>query len=389
MTSVAAARPLCGTVTSATFDALTPVRRRHENERRPIGAARETRIPTPARKTHTYKIDGNPRSHAMKKVFLAGYLLLLAPLAQAAVTAKDLENDAKTPDNVLTQGMGYDLKRYSPLNQINRQTIKRLVPVWSYSMDDDRGQESQPLIVDGVMYVTDHKSTVAINATTGRQIWKNVIQYPPETPRIVCCGILNRGAAVYGDKIYRTTLDANVIALDIKTGKEVWRSNAIDFKTGYSMTMPPLVANGVVVTGVSGGEFGIRGFIDGWDAETGKQLWRRYTVPGPGEKGNETWVDDQWKQGGGAAWLIGSYDPQLDLMYWGVGNPSSWNVQRRKGDNLYTGSVIAVRPKTGEIAWHYQFNPNDPFDYDGTNEMVLADLKIDGKVRKVIMHADR
>lgn len=142
---------------------------------------------------------------------------------------------------------------------------------------------------------------------------------------------------MYGDKIYRTTLDANVIALDIKTGKEVWRSNAIDFKTGYSMTMPPLVANGVVVTGVSGGEFGIRGFIDGWDAETGKQLWRRYTVPGSGEKGNETWVDDQWKQGGGAAWLIGSYDPQLDLMYWGVGNPSSWNVQRRKGDNLYTG----------------------------------------------------
>lgn len=325
----------------------------------------------------------------MKKSFCFGMLLLLVPLAQATVTSKDLESDATTPDNVLTQGMGYDLKRYSPLKQINRNNIKRLVPVWSYSMDDDRGQESQPLIVDGVMYVTDHKSTVAIDAITGRQVWKHTIQYPPETPRIVCCGILNRGAAVYGDKLYRTTLDANVIALDVKTGKELWRSKAIDWKAGYSMTMAPLIANGVVVTGVSGGEYGARGFIDGWDPETGKQLWRRYTIPGPGEKGNETWVDDQWKTGGGAAWLVGSYDPQLDLMYWGVGNPSSWNVLRRKGDNLYTCSVIAIRPKTGEIVWHYQFSPNDPYDYDGANEMVLADLKVDGKMRKVLMHADR
>jgi alcohol dehydrogenase (cytochrome c) len=180
-----------------------------------------------------------------------------------------------------------------------------------------------------------------------------------------------------------------VIALDIRTGKELWRENAIDWKAGYSMTMPPLVANGVVVTGVSGGEYGARGFIEGRDPESGKQLWRRYTIPGPGEKGHETWIDDQWKTGGGAAWLIGSYDPQLDLMYWGIGNPSSWNVLRRKGDNLYTGSVIAVRPKTGEIAWHYQFSPNDPYDYDGTNEMVLAELEIGGRMRKVILHADR
>jgi alcohol dehydrogenase (cytochrome c) len=325
----------------------------------------------------------------MKKLICAGLLLLLTPLAQAAVTDKDLVDDAKTPDNVLTQGMGYDLKRYSPLNKINRETVKRLVPVWSYSMNDDRGQESQPLVVDGVMYVTDHKSTVAINATTGRQVWKHTIQYPPETPRIVCCGILNRGAAVYGDKLYRTTLDASVIALDLKTGAEVWRANAIDWKRGYSMTMPPLIANGVVVTGVSGAEFGIRGFLDGWDPETGRQVWRTYTVPGPGEKGNETWIEDQWAYGGGSTWLIGSYDPQLDLMYWGVGNPSSWNVLRRKGDNLYTCSVIAMRPKTGEIVWHYQFSPNDPYDYDGNNEMVLADLNVDGKPRKVLMHADR
>jgi alcohol dehydrogenase (cytochrome c) len=290
----------------------------------------------------------------MKKFICAGFLSLLIPLVQAAVTQKDLENDAKTPDNVLTQGLGYDLKRYSPLNKINRENVKRLVPVWNYGMDDDRGQEAQPLVVDRVMYVTDHKSTVAINAATGRQLWKHTIQYPPETPRIVCCGILNRGAAVYGDKLYRTTLDASVIALDIKTGEEVWRANAIDWKRGYSMTMAPLVVNGVVVTGVSGAEYGARGFIDGWDAETGRQVWRTYTVPGPGDKGNETWIEDQWAYGGGSVWLIGSYDPELDLMYWGIGNPSSWNVLRRKGDNLYTCSVIAMRPKTGEIVWHYQ-----------------------------------
>ena len=325
----------------------------------------------------------------MKKFLCAGFLLLLTPLVQAAVTQKDLENDAKTPDNVLTQGMGYDLKRYSPLNKINKENVKRLVPVWNYQMDDDRGQEAQPLIVDGVLYVTDHKSTVAINAATGRQLWKHTIQYPPETPRIVCCGILNRGAAVYGDKLFRTTLDASVIALDIKTGEEVWRANAIDWKRGYSMTMAPLVINGVVVTGVSGAEYGARGFIDGWDAETGRQVWRTYTVPGPGEKGNETWIEDQWAYGGGSVWLIGSYDPELDLMYWGVGNPSSWNVLRRKGDNLYTCSVIAMKPKTGEIVWHYQYNPNDPYDYDGTNSPVLADMKVDGKNRKVLMHADR
>jgi len=325
----------------------------------------------------------------MKKFLCAAILSLLTPYALAAITAKDLENDANTPDNILTQGMGYDAKRYSSLNQINTTTIKRLVPVWEYSMDETRGQESQPLLLDGVLYVTDHAKTVAINALTGRQIWVNTIEYPPETPRIVCCGILNRGAAIYGNKIIRTTLDASVIAIDIKTGKEVWRSNAINFKAGYSMTLAPLIANGVAITGVSGAEYGIRGFIDGWDPETGKHLWRRHTVAAPDEKGGETWIGDQWQQGGGSAWLTGSYDPKLDLVYWGVGNPSSWNVLRRKGDNLYTGSVIAIRPKTGEVVWHYQFNPNDPFDYDSTNEMVLADLKVDGKDRKVLMHADR
>lgn len=291
--------------------------------------------------------------------------------------------------DVLTLGMGQHLQRHSTLTQIDKTTVKRLVPVWSYSLADRRGQESQPLIIDGVMYVTTHKSTVALNPLTGRQIWKHEIDYPPETPRIVCCGIVNRGAAVNGDKLFRTTLDAHVLALDLKTGKEVWRKEAIDFRTGYSMTVTPLVANGVLITGISGGEYGTRGFIDGWDPETGDHLWRRYTTAAPGEPGGDTWPGDTALSGGGPTWLTGSYDPDLGLVYWGTGNGGPWNAEFRKGDNLYITSVLAMRPKTGEVVWHYQFSPNDPFDYDGVNELVNAELEIDGKMRKVIMQANR
>lgn len=290
---------------------------------------------------------------------------------------------------VRTLGMGLHLQRHSPLAQINKKTVKRLVPVWSYSLADKRGQESQPLVIDGVMYVTTHKSTVALNPITGRQIWKHDLTYPPETPRIVCCGIVNRGVAIDGDRLFRTTLDAHVVALDIKTGKELWRKEAINFRTGYSMTVAPLVANGVVITGISGGEYGTRGFIDGWDPETGERLWRRYTTAAPGEPGGDTWPGDTAMAGGGPTWLTGSYDPDLDLVYWGTGNGGPWNAEFRKGDNLYITSVLALRPKTGEIVWHYQFSPNDPYDYDGVNELVIADLMIDGKMRKIIMQANR
>ena len=219
--------------------------------------------------------------------------------------------------------------------------------------------------------------------------WTHKIEYPPETPRIVCCGIVNRGAAIYEGKLFRVTLDANVMALNLADGKELWKTNVIDFKTGYSMTVAPLIANGVLITGISGGEYGIRGFIDGWDPNTGKQLWRRYTVPAPGEKGNDTWPGDTWKHGGAPTWITGTYDPDLDLVYWGAGNGGPWNAEFRKGDNLYINSVLALRPKTGEIAWHFQFSPNDPWDYDGVNENVIADIEIEGKLRKVILHADR
>ncbi|MBV8835775.1 MAG: PQQ-dependent dehydrogenase, methanol/ethanol family, partial [Alphaproteobacteria bacterium] len=322
---------------------------------------------------------------------LAALALCLLGGAASAQTLDDLKNDGRNTDNILTYGMGYHLHRYSPLREINRSTVKRLVPVWSLSLDNQWGEQAQPIVHNGVMYVTNAKATVAIDVATGKQIWRTPVDWVPETPRIVCCGVSNKGAAIYNGKIYRTTLDAHVIALDAKTGAEVWRSKAAEWKEGYSMTVAPLVANGVLITGISGAEFGIRGFIDGWDPETGKQLWRRYTIPARGEKGNETWPQDNdaWKTGGGSSWITGSYDPELDLTYWGTGNPAPWASQKRPGDNLYTASVLAMRPKTGEVVWHYQFTPNDQYDYDANWELILAELDVAGAKRKVLMQLNR
>jgi len=325
----------------------------------------------------------------MRSTLLAALMSAAIPMTALAQTADELKNDDKTPGDVLTYGMGYSQHRFSPLTQINRQTVKRLVPAWSYSLADNRGLEGQALVKDGVVFLTDHEKTVAVDALTGREIWKTMVEYPPETTRVVCCGIVNRGAALFDGKLYRTTLDANVIALDAKSGKEVWRTKSSDPKDGYSMTVAPLVANGVVIAGVAGAEYGIRGYLEGFDAQTGKSLWRTYTIPEKGQPGSETWPGDTWKQGGGSTWITGSYDPDLDLVYWGTGNPAPWNPLNRKGDNLYTNSVLAFQPKTGKVVWHFQMTPGDPFDYDGVNEWILADLPVDGGTRKVVMHADR
>src|SRR5690242_6037617 len=242
----------------------------------------------------------------MRRIVLAALLAASLPLAALAQTADDIKNAAKTPQNVLTYGLTYNQQRFSPLDQINRNTVKRLVPAWSYSMNNNTGEESQPLVYKGVIFVTSQNKTVAVDALTGKEIWNTPIEYPPDTTRVVCCGIINRGAAIYDGKIFRTTLDANVIALDAKTGKELWRKIAIEFKNGYSMTGAPLVADGVVLTGISGAEFGTRLFIDGWDAASGEHLWRTYTIPGPAEPGHDTWPGDTWKNGGGSTWITGS-----------------------------------------------------------------------------------
>jgi alcohol dehydrogenase (cytochrome c) len=324
-----------------------------------------------------------------KTVWFAASLVILAPFGASAQTTDQLVKGATDTSSVLNYGMGYNLQRFSPLTQINKDNVKNLVPVWNYSFADDRSAQSQPLIYQGVIYVTSHNATMAVDAKTGKQIWKTKVEYPAETPRIVCCGIINRGAAIYNGRLFRTTLDANVIALDIKTGKELWRQKAADIKEGYSMTVAPLVADGVVITGISGAEFGTRGFIDGWDPETGKRLWRTHTIPSPDEPGGDTWKGDTWKLGGGSTWITGSYDPELNTVYWGIGNPGPFNAAVRPGDNLFTCAVLALEPKTGKIKWHYQFSPNNPFDYDSVAEMVLADMTIEGKPTKVLMDANR
>ena len=327
----------------------------------------------------------------MKLSHLAVLVFLLFTSSVWAQSLDELKTDGQNTENVTTHGMGYSLQRYSPLTQINKSTVKRLVPVWSLSLNNDLGEQAQPLIYHGVMYVTNAKWTVAVDVATGRQIWRTPTEWDPATPRVVCCGVSNKGPAIYNGKLFRTTLDAFVIALDMKTGKEVWKQKFAEWKEGYSSTAAPLIANGVLITGMSGAEYGVRGFLDGWDPDTGNKLWRRYTVPGPGELGFETWPaeTDAYQHGGGSTWITGSYDPDLDLVYWGTGNAAPWNPSLRSGDSLYTAGVVAFRPKTGELVWHYQWTPNDMYDYDGVNENVLADVKIDRKMRKVLMHADR
>ena len=325
----------------------------------------------------------------MRPTIFAALMSAAVPVLALAQSADDLKNDEKTPGDVLTYGMGYSQQRFSPLAQINRENVKRMVPAWAYSMADNHGQEAQPLVKDGVIYLTDHEKTVALDALSGTEIWKSLIEYPADTTRVVCCGIVNRGAALFDGKLYRTTLDAQVLALDLATGKEVWRTKSSDAKDGYSMTGAPLIASGVVIVGVAGAEFGHRGYLEGLDPETGKQLWRTYTIPAPGDAGSETWAGDSALTGGGSTWITGSYDPELDLVFWGTGNPAPWNPLGRRGDNLYTDSILALQPKTGKVVWWYQMTPNDPFDYDGVNELIQAELTVGGTARKVIMQANR
>jgi alcohol dehydrogenase (cytochrome c) len=337
----------------------------------------------------------------MKKALIA--VLLLAGCASTGVdqspipragtgvgpTQAELNNAGKNTDDVVTYGMTYNHNRYSPLKQINKSNVKRLVPIWNVSLQNDLGEQAQPLVYDGIMYVSNARWTYAIDAVTGKVIWRTAVDYDPDTPRVVCCGVSNKGVALYEGKVFRTTLDAHVVALDQKTGKQVWKQKVAEWKEGYSLTVAPLIANGVLITGCSGAEFGARCFLDGWDPATGKKLWRRYTTAGPGEKGHETWdPPTSYQRGGASTWITGSYDPELDLVYWGTGNAGAWNPAHRRGDNLYVASILAIKPKTGEIAWHYQIAPNDIWDWD-TWENILAEIPVNGQKRKVLMQVSR
>jgi len=307
----------------------------------------------------------------------------------AAQSIADLHNDAATPGDVTTYGMGWGQQRHTPLTSMTPANVKGLVPVWNYSLDNSANASSQPLLIDGTMYVASHTHTMAVDAVTGRQKWRTPIEVPADVAGYLCCGIHSRGLAALDGVLYRTTVDAHVVAVNMKDGKQLWKVKAADYKQGYSMTHAPLIAGGVLITGISGGEYGTRGFINGWDLKTGEKKWTRFTTALPNEKGGDTWKPGMAENGGGPTWLTGTYDPELDLVYWGTGNGGPWNPAMRGGDSLYICSVLAIRPSTGEVAWHFQFSPGDPYDYDGTNEMVLADLPIGGKPTKVLMQANR
>jgi alcohol dehydrogenase (cytochrome c) len=327
---------------------------------------------------------------------------LAAGPASAAVTDKDIINDQKTKDDVVSYGLGPRAQRYSPLKDVSTRNVKKLVPAWAFSFggEKQRGQESQPLVKDGVMYVTGSYSRIwAIDSRTGDELW----QYEARLPDGImpCCDVINRGAALYGDLVIFGTLDAKLVALDAKTGKPVWKKTLGDYKAGYSYTAAPLVVKGMVITGVSGGEFGIVGKVEARDALTGELVWSRPTVEGhmgylrgeengiTGGEANKTWTGDLWKTGGAATWLGGTYDPDTDLLYFGTGNPAPWNSHLRPGDNLYSASRLAIDPDTGKIVWHFQTTPHDGWDFDGVNELIAFDYKDKGKTVKAAATADR
>ena len=329
------------------------------------------------------------------KRYVTALLLFATCGFSSAQTTEELQNPSKNFDNVLNLGAGYDLKMFSPLKQITKSNVKRLVPVWHFSTANDMGELSQPTIYNGVMYVVNGNWTFAIDVATGRQIWRTPANYDRGALRIGSAGAFLRGAAaIYNGKLFRQNVDGHVVALDMQTGKEVWKEKFGEWKESYIGVIQPMIVNGVLINHMAGGDRTARGFVEGYDPDTGKRLWRTWTIPAPGEKGSETWpnkeMPDAWKYGGGATWQAGSYDAELDLYYVGTGNAQPYNPKYRMGmDSLYAATQLAIRPKTGELVWHYQYVPNDSFDFDGSQESILADVRIDGKPRKVLFNANK
>ncbi len=339
----------------------------------------------------------------MKRTLLS--LLVMAASAHVGaqgVTDAMIVNDASTPNDVLSWGLGPQGQRHSTLNGINAKTIGKLVPVWSMSFggEKQRGQQSQPLVHNGKMFVTASYSRIyAVDSKTGKKLWKYEHRLPEGI--MPCCDVINRGAALYDNLVIFGTLDAQLVALNQDTGKVVWREKIDDYSAGYSYTAAPLIAEGLLLTGVSGGEFGVVGRVEARDPKTGKMVWTRPVVEGhmgytwdkdgnKKENGisgttNASWPGETWKTGGAATWLGGTYDAKTGLAYFGTGNPGPWNSHVRKGDNLYSASTVAIDIKTGQIKWHYQTTPNDGWDFDGVNEFVTFDM--DGK--RVGAKADR
>ena len=348
-------------------------------------------------------------NHALTGVVVAlGAVSLIALAARAAEVAN--VDDALIIDNARTgkdwpsTGLGYGVNRFSPLDQITAANVGKLGLAWSYPLDSIRGVEATPVVVDGIMYVTAPWSIVyAINAKTGEKVWTFDSQSPRDKGYKLCCDVVNRGVAVYKGKVYVGTPDARLIALDAATGKALWSTNVSpDNARPYTITEAPLVAKGKVFIGAGGADYGVRGFVSAFDAETGKLAWRWYTVPGDPSKPFEneamakaakTWDDSfhYWENGGGGTvWNTLSADPKLNLLYFGTGNAGPWASSVRNPsakDNLYTSSVVALDLDTGKYAWHYQETPADAWDYDADQDLILTDLTIDGQKREVLLHA--
>ena len=305
------------------------------------------------------------------------------------VTWQRLLNAADEPENWLMYSGTLDSQRFSGLDQINNRNVGELELKWAYQIPQLDRAETTPLVVDGVMFITEAPSNVvAVDAATGRQYWRYNHELPDDLK--ICCGRNNRGVAILGDTLYMSTLDARLVAIDARTGNLVWSTEVADYAAGYSKTAAPLVVQDKIVTGIAGGDYGIRGFLDSYDAATGELEWRTHTIPGPDHPDNQTWAGDSWRTGGSPTWITGAYDPDLNLVYWGTGNPGpDWNGDVRMGDNLYADSALALNGDTGEMDWYFQFTPHDTHDWDAIQVPILADLQMTGGIRKVMMWANR
>ncbi len=310
--------------------------------------------------------------------------------AEAQVTYERIVNAPREPQQWLTYNGNYSGQRYSPLAQVQRANVQRLSLQWAFQTGIRGPNESTPLVIDGIMYVTTPQNhAFALDLRTGRQLW-HYQRALPSGDMPLCCGPQNRGFAALGDRLFLATVDAHLVALDSKTGNVLWDVEAAEPGSGGSFTLAPLAVKDKIIVGIAGGEYAVRGFLEAYDAETGKRAWRFYTVPGPGEPGNETWAGESWKKGGAPAWITGSYDPQLNLIYWGTGNPGPQLYGKdRMGDNLYSDSLIALDADTGKLKWHYQFTPHDTHDWDSTQVPVLVDATVAGQPRKLVVTANR
>jgi alcohol dehydrogenase (cytochrome c) len=326
-------------------------------------------------------------------ILAAALILALLPWMAAAqgianytpVTDERLQNPEA--QNWLMYRGTYAGWGYSSLDQINAKNVKKLVPLWSFSTGVIEGHESPPMVNNGVMFITTPQNQVfALDAKTGDLLWRYKRELPEE---LVQLHPTNRGVGLYEDKVYLATVDAHLVALDAKSGNVVWDKTVDDYTKGYYMTLAPLVAKGKVMVGMSGGELGIRGYVAAFNAQTGEEAWKTYTIPGPGEPGHDTWSGDAWRTGGVSVWITGTYDPQLNLTYWGTGNTGPWPADAHAGDNLYATSVIALDPDTGKLKAYHQYHWNDSWDWDEVDAPVLIDVPRDGRTIKALVHPGR